>query len=277
MPQSRRCIATPSAEAAPARRLSPAGRRRPAPWWSPSCCSLTACGSTAPDPPPPPHRARRPTAPPAARSRPRSSIPRPSTRRSRTRSIAIRGLKPKTKVDPKLLDDAGIKKYIADTFANDNPPDVVEANERMLKALGLLPAGRLAVGPVRQAARQPGRRPLHPDDKKLYVVSRSGGLGAAEKTTFAHEFTHALQDQNFDLGIAPARRDRPGRPVARPPGAGRGRRHPAHEPLAAVQNLTRPTLGQMLAEPATTRRRRSSSTDAADPPRVAPVPVHSRA
>jgi hypothetical protein len=39
-----------------------------------------------------------------------------------------------------------------------------------------------------------------PDDKKLYVVSRSGGLGPAEKVTFSHEFTHALQDQNFDLG-----------------------------------------------------------------------------
>jgi hypothetical protein len=40
----------------------------------------------------------------------------------------------------------------------------------------------------------------NPDDKKLYVVSRSGRIGALEKATFSHEFTHALQDQNFDLG-----------------------------------------------------------------------------
>jgi hypothetical protein len=38
-----------------------------------------------------------------------------------------------------------------------------------------------------------------PDDKQLYVVSKSGALGPTEKTTFAHEYTHALQDQNFDL------------------------------------------------------------------------------
>ena len=39
----------------------------------------------------------------------------------------------------------------------------------------------------------------NPDDKHLYVVSKSGRIGAVEKSTFSHEFTHALQDQNFDL------------------------------------------------------------------------------
>ena len=56
-----------------------------------------------------------------------------------------------------------------------------------------------------------------PDDKKLYVVSRSGELGPTEKTTFAHEYTHALQDQNFDLGSLEARRDRT-RATGRSPG-----------------------------------------------------------
>jgi hypothetical protein len=38
-----------------------------------------------------------------------------------------------------------------------------------------------------------------PQDGRLYVVSRGGGLGPVEKTTFAHEYTHALQDQHFPL------------------------------------------------------------------------------
>ena len=33
----------------------------------------------------------------------------------------------------------------------------------------------------------------------MVVVSRSGTIGGTEKVTFAHEFTHALQDQNFGL------------------------------------------------------------------------------
>ena len=37
------------------------------------------------------------------------------------------------------------------------------------------------------------------DQKTLYVVSRSGEVGANEKVTFAHEFDHALQDQHFTI------------------------------------------------------------------------------
>ena len=33
----------------------------------------------------------------------------------------------------------------------------------------------------------------------MVVVSKSGAIGAIEKVTFAHEFTHALQDQHFGL------------------------------------------------------------------------------
>ena len=54
--------------------------------------------------------------------------------------VAIRGLHPKATVSPTLLDDAGLKKLVADSFAKDNPPDVMAANERIMKALGLLPA-----------------------------------------------------------------------------------------------------------------------------------------
>ncbi len=38
-----------------------------------------------------------------------------------------------------------------------------------------------------------------PDKDELFVVSRTGGLGPAEMVTYAHEFTHQLQDQRFDL------------------------------------------------------------------------------
>ena len=112
---------------------------------------------------------------------------------------AIRGLQAKKPVDPVVLDDAGIKKITADGFAKDNPQAVVDANERLLKGLGLLPAdASLRDLYVKMLGEQVAGL-YSPDDKALYVVSRSGKLGPAEKTTFAHEYTHALQDQNFDL------------------------------------------------------------------------------
>ena len=46
----------------------------------------------------------------------------------------------------------------------------------------------------------------------MYVVSRGGAIGPAEEVTYAHEFTHALQDQAFDLttfrGTTPDQGDR---------------------------------------------------------------------
>ncbi|MEO5941629.1 MAG: hypothetical protein ABIZ72_11360, partial [Candidatus Limnocylindrales bacterium] len=114
--------------------------------------------------------------------------------------VAIRGLRPTVKVDPKVLDDAGIKKYVADSFAKDNPADVLAANERALKAFGLLPGDASLSDLYIKLLGSQVAGLYSPDDKQLYVVSRSGGLGPAEKTTFAHEFNHALQDQNFDLG-----------------------------------------------------------------------------
>lgn len=120
----------------------------------------------------------------------------------------IRGLQAKSPVNPKVLDEAALGKFIQDQFKKDNPTDVVEANERLLKGLGLLsPDASLEDLYVSLLSSQVAGL-YNPDDKQLYVVSKSGGLGPTEKTTFAHEYTHALQDQNF--GLAGMNLDAPG-------------------------------------------------------------------
>jgi hypothetical protein len=112
---------------------------------------------------------------------------------------AIRGLEEKVSVQPKVLDEAALTDYVKEQFRKDNPAQLVEANERLLKVLGLFPADAsledLYIGLL--SSQVAGL--YNPTDKTLYVVSRSGGLGPGEKTTFAHEYTHALQDQNFGL------------------------------------------------------------------------------
>src|SRR5260221_9392389 len=117
--------------------------------------------------------------------------------------VAIRGLQPKATVEPKLLDDAGLKKLVTTSFSKDNPPEIIAANGRLLKMLGLIdPAASLGDLYIELLGSQVAGL-YNPDDKQLYVVSRTGAIGATEKVTFAHEYTHALQDQNFDLkGLA---------------------------------------------------------------------------
>jgi hypothetical protein len=112
---------------------------------------------------------------------------------------AIRELRPKRPVDPTVLDDAGIKKLVADSFDKDNPPDLIAANERIMKALGMIPADSNLKDLYVTLLGSQVAGLYNPDDKHLYVVSKSGRIGAIEKSTFSHEFTHALQDQNFDL------------------------------------------------------------------------------
>ena len=167
---------------------------------------VAACGTSAPSAPP---GSVAPSPSPAISPVPSTSPSAAATpvvdpaalyRTIEDQVVAIRGLKPKAAVSPTVLDDAGIKKLINDSFRKDNPPELMAANERILQALGLLPAEASLTDLYISLLGSQVAGLYSPDDKKLYVVSKSGGLGATEKVTFSHEFTHALQDQNFDIG-----------------------------------------------------------------------------
>ncbi len=161
---------------------------------------VAACGSTTATPSPA-ASASPSSAPSTAAPTPAGSQDTAAIYRSiEDQVVAIRQLQPKSPVNPTVLDDAGIKKFVADGFDKDNPPALIAANERVFKALGLLPADASLKDLYVKLLGSQVAGLYSPDDKQLYVVSKSGGIGPIEKTTFAHEFTHALQDQNFDLG-----------------------------------------------------------------------------
>jgi hypothetical protein len=113
--------------------------------------------------------------------------------------VAIRGLDPAAEVERETIDEQRLGELIKQMYEEDSPPEYVAANERFYKALGLLPKDEsledltleLLSGGVAGFYRN--------DQKKLYVVSKSGAVGGNEKITFAHEFNHALQDQHFTV------------------------------------------------------------------------------
>jgi predicted small lipoprotein YifL len=163
------------------------------------CVTLAACGIAGPT--------ARPSAPTASPTTP----PDPATVYAAIEEQvrAIRGLEEKAPVQPKVLDEAALSAYVKEQFRKDNPEALVKANERMLKVLGLLPADASLEDLYISLLSGVVAGLYNPRDKTLYVVSRSGGLGPTEKTTFAHEYTHALQDQNF--GLAGLELDAPGK------------------------------------------------------------------
>jgi len=165
-----------------------------------------ACGQS--NPPASPSASPVPT-PTTATPAPSTSASTPASSGDRTgdavydaveeQVVAIRGLKPNRAVERQFISEAELRVMITEMFDEDTPPAYLAAIERLYKALGLIPATSdlrdlqldLLSGGVAGFYRN--------DQGKLYVVSKSGGPGPNERFYFAHEYDHALQDQNSTI------------------------------------------------------------------------------
>jgi hypothetical protein len=110
--------------------------------------------------------------------------------------LEIRGLDA-VDVARETIDAAELKAINEADFDKDNPPEYIAANERLYKALGLMPEDASLRSTFLELVDSQVAGFYRPDAKKLYVVSRSGTINGADKITFAHEYDHALQDVNF--------------------------------------------------------------------------------
>lgn len=110
--------------------------------------------------------------------------------------VEIRALQPTEPVARRFIDESELRTLMTDQFDAESPPEYVLANERLYKALDLIPADAslrdltldMLSGSVAGFYRS--------DEKTLYVVSKTGLPGVTERITFAHEYDHALQDQH---------------------------------------------------------------------------------
>lgn len=159
-----------------------------------------ACGSTVPTTAP---STLGPTSVPATVAPPTPSpIPKSAAEQYaaiRTQVEQIRGLQPTGAVDPVTIDETQLRANLGAEFDSSNTGADIRNAEDELITLGLLPKGSslrtltldLETGQVAGY--------YSPEKKQLFVVSRSGTLGGAELVTYAHEFTHQLQDQRLEL------------------------------------------------------------------------------
>ena len=111
----------------------------------------------------------------------------------------LRGLKATSPVARGVFDTPGLCAYLRDGFHKDNPEALVKATETLYKELGLMaPDADLEKLWLELLTSQVAG--LYDDKTKhMYVVSKDGAIGPVEEITYAHEYTHALQDQAFDL------------------------------------------------------------------------------
>ncbi len=111
----------------------------------------------------------------------------------------IRGLTKRSDVKQEVLTPAQLTAKIQASFDQTNPPALVTANEKLEKALGLFPLDASLKDLYVQLLSSQVAGLYDPDTKTMDVVSKSGQLGPIEQISYAHEFDHALQDQNFGL------------------------------------------------------------------------------
>ena len=112
---------------------------------------------------------------------------------------AMRGLEEKTPIEPEIVSSDEMAQVVRSALERDYPASEVTADERLYHGLGLLAKDKKLKDVYIDLLESQVAGVYDPIDKKLYVVSKAGDVGPVERTFYAHEYDHALQDQTFDL------------------------------------------------------------------------------
>jgi hypothetical protein len=112
---------------------------------------------------------------------------------------AVRELQPTRAVPYELITREQFQANLTELNDADVPPAVRAAEARLYKRLGLLPADADMEALLNQLYGAQVLAYYNPQDGKFYIIKRDQPFNATDKLVVAHEYTHALQDQHFDL------------------------------------------------------------------------------
>jgi hypothetical protein len=113
--------------------------------------------------------------------------------------VTMRGLSTLQSVERKLMTLEQLRAYVLDDFAANYSPKEARDDALSLSAFDALDPSidlysLLADLYIEQIAGF-----YDPQADQIVVIVGSGAMGQMERLTYAHEYTHALQDQHFDL------------------------------------------------------------------------------
>jgi hypothetical protein len=112
--------------------------------------------------------------------------------------IALRGLQPNKPVIRDLLTPAELKKKVETDFFKDYSAQDAKNDALVLSTLGLLPHNFDLMDLYTRLYTEQIAGYYDSETKEMYVV-QGKAFGGIERMTYAHEYTHTLQDQNYDL------------------------------------------------------------------------------
>jgi len=112
--------------------------------------------------------------------------------------IGLRNLQPTGFVSRALLTRDQLRQKIETEFLEDYSPEEAQDDTIVLSALGLLESS-FDMYTFYQDLLSEQIAGQYDHKKKEMDVVQGFGFGGTERLTYAHEYTHALQDQNFDI------------------------------------------------------------------------------
>ncbi len=112
----------------------------------------------------------------------------------------LRGLTASTAPIPRgVLDSAGLCAYLRESYRKNNPEELVKGTETLYKELGLMPQDASLEQLILDLQTSQVIGLYDANAKQMYVISKDGAIGPVEEFIYSHEYTHALQDQAFDI------------------------------------------------------------------------------
>jgi hypothetical protein len=115
------------------------------------------------------------------------------------RTSELRGLAPRGEVERTILTPDQFRARLIDELNDEKTLESIENSRRLMVLLGLLPPELDLYALEVEFRTGVVLGQYDPETKQLYVITGSDTLGPLEQVTLAHEYTHALQDQNYDI------------------------------------------------------------------------------
>jgi flagellar motor protein MotB len=111
----------------------------------------------------------------------------------------LRSLSPLANVPREFMNHDQLRAYFTESFAREWSPEAEQRERAVLRALDMDTGNT----DLRQAQIDSMVKSVlgfySQETKQLVVVTDRGQMGVTDKVTYAHEFTHSLQDQHYDL------------------------------------------------------------------------------
>lgn len=110
----------------------------------------------------------------------------------------IRGLEMNAALDRALMTTSELQEVVVNDFFKDYTDEEARQDSLVLSTLGLVEYGFDLLPFYKDLYTEQIAGFYDSEVKEMYVIA-DGTFGGLERMTYAHEFTHVLQDQNYDL------------------------------------------------------------------------------